>query len=161
MRQQKKPYLAKKLLHTSKSCVYNTRTLLDCRHICVGWLDSGVERLTQTPRVGKLVSEFPKPASLTARGLFHLASPMRFPSPLRSRDYGNPEDIVAARQAEAANKAKRDSEREANVLVAKRPVLTVRKGWAARKAIESLFARGAAVSGVQSPALPAMEVDPE
>lgn len=86
---------------------------------------------------------------------------MRFPSPLRSRDYGNPEDIVAARQAEVANKAKRDSEREANTPVARRPVLTVRKGWAARKAIESLFAGSGAVSAVLSPALPAMEVDPE
>lgn len=84
---------------------------------------------------------------------------MRFPSPLRSRDYGNPEDIVAARQAEAANKAKREA--EALVHAPRRRTLTVRKGWAARKAIESLFARGAAVSGVQSPALPAMEVDPE
>ena len=87
---------------------------------------------------------------------------MRFPSPLRSRDYGNPEDIVAARQAEAANKAKRAEIEEfaiKSVPVLRRPILTVRKDWSdARKAAEKLFtnfARRDAVSVGQSPALPA------
>lgn len=71
---------------------------------------------------------------------------MRFPAPLRSRDYGNPEDIVAARQAEAANKARRAAEDGANTPVATRPVLTVRKGWHARKAAEALFNFPAAAS---------------
>ena len=71
---------------------------------------------------------------------------MRFPAPLRSRDYGNPEDIVAARQAEAANKAKRAAEAEADTPVARRPVLTVRKGWHARKAADALFDFPAAAS---------------
>jgi hypothetical protein len=73
---------------------------------------------------------------------------MRFPAPLRSRDYGNPEDIVAARQAEAANKARRAAEAAANAPVAKRPTLTLKrdskadkvKRWSvAREAAEALF----------------------
>lgn len=71
---------------------------------------------------------------------------MRFPAPLRSRDYGNPEDVVAARQAEAANKARRVAEDGVNTPVATRPVLTVRKGWHARKAAEALFEIPAAAS---------------
>lgn len=86
---------------------------------------------------------------------------MKFPEPQESRAYGNPEDVYAAKQAAAANRAMRAAEAAANAPVATRRTLTVRKGWAARKAIESLFARGGAVSTVQSPALPAMEVDPE
>jgi hypothetical protein len=64
---------------------------------------------------------------------------MRFPRPLESRCYGNPEDVVSARQAEAANKARRAAEAAANAPAATRRTLTVRKGWAARKAIEALF----------------------
>jgi hypothetical protein len=64
---------------------------------------------------------------------------MRFPRPLESRCYGNPEDVVSARQAEAANKARREAEAAENAPTATRRTLTVRKGWAARKAIEALF----------------------
>jgi hypothetical protein len=60
--------------------------------------------------------------------------------------YGNPEDIVAARQAATANKEKRAAEAEANAPEATRPVLTVRKGWHARKAAEALFDIPAAAS---------------
>ena len=90
--------------------------------------------------MGKLVSRILQalPAEKLA-GLFVLLSAMRFPTPLRSRDYGNPEDIVAARQAEAANKAMREAEAAANAPVSRRPVLTVRKGWHARQAAEALF----------------------
>jgi hypothetical protein len=87
---------------------------------------------------------------------------MRFPAPLRSRDYGNPEDIVAARQAEAANKAKRAAEAETNAPVATRRTLTVRKGWHARKAAEALFdfpAGAGAVSAVPCPTPSAMRVE--
>jgi hypothetical protein len=71
---------------------------------------------------------------------------MRFPVPLESGDYGNPEQVAERRQAEAANKAKRAAEAAANAPVASRPVLTVRKGWHARKAAEALFDLPAAAS---------------
>jgi hypothetical protein len=60
--------------------------------------------------------------------------------------YGNPERVLEEKQAEAANRAKRAAEAEANTPVAARPVLTVRKGWHARKAAETLFQFPAAAS---------------
>jgi hypothetical protein len=64
---------------------------------------------------------------------------MKFPEPLESSAYGNPEDFYAAKQAQAARQAKRAIEKTANAPAPKRRTLTVRKGWAARKAIEALF----------------------
>jgi hypothetical protein len=64
---------------------------------------------------------------------------MKFPEPQESRAYGNPEDVIAARQEAAANRARRAAEASANAPPARRRTLTVRKGWAARKAAESLF----------------------
>jgi hypothetical protein len=64
---------------------------------------------------------------------------MKFPVAQESYRYGNPEDVLAQKQAEAANQAKRAIEKAANAPVPKRRTLTVRKGWAARKAIEALF----------------------
>ncbi|MDE1179485.1 hypothetical protein [Paraburkholderia sp.] len=58
--------------------------------------------------------------------------------------YGDPMEILAAKQAEAANKARRAIEAAANAPEVKRPTLTLkRKGeesWsAARRAAEDLF----------------------
>jgi hypothetical protein len=64
---------------------------------------------------------------------------MKFPEPLESDYYGDPMRVLEMKQAEAANQAKRAIEKAANGPVAKRRTLTVRKGWAARKAIEALF----------------------
>lgn len=78
---------------------------------------------------------------------------MRFPSPLESRMYGNPERIAEENQARAANAAKRAAENPP-----KRRTLHVREEWSeARKAAERLFdfARGGAVSADHAPALPA------
>jgi hypothetical protein len=71
-------------------------------------------------------------------GVFY-SLPMKFPVAQELRMYGNPEDVLAAKRAEAANKAKRAAKAAANAPVPKRRTLTVRKGWAARKAIEALF----------------------
>lgn len=64
---------------------------------------------------------------------------MKFPEPLESSAYGNPEDFYAAKQTQAARQAQRAAEAAANAPVVRRRTLTVRKGWAARKAIEALF----------------------
>jgi hypothetical protein len=65
---------------------------------------------------------------------------MKFPEPLESRMYGDPMEVCAARQAEAANRAKK----QALQAPAKRPTLTVKPqregGWSeARKQAEALF----------------------
>jgi hypothetical protein len=52
---------------------------------------------------------------------------MKFPVPLESRAYGNPEDIVSAQQTQKAR-------------AQKRRILTVKPGWSeARKRAEELF----------------------
>ncbi len=82
--------------------------------------------------MGKLASEFSKPCQLTLAGLFVLAVAMRFPEPLESYRYGNPEDVLAAKQAHEA----RQSERQR-----KAGTLRCKPGWsAARRAAEALFA---------------------
>jgi hypothetical protein len=65
---------------------------------------------------------------------------MKFPEPLESRMYGDPMEVCAARQAEAANRARK----EAMQAPAKRPAPIVkarRDGeWSeARKQAEALF----------------------
>jgi hypothetical protein len=82
--------------------------------------------------VVKLVPEFLQalPAEMLA-GLFVLLSAMRFPTPLESRMYGNPERVLEEKQAAQANAEKRAE---------KRRTLTVKAGWSeARKAAEALF----------------------
>jgi hypothetical protein len=57
---------------------------------------------------------------------------MRFPEPLESYRYGNPEDILSAKQTHEARKAER--QRKAGTLHCK-------AGWSkARQAAENLFA---------------------
>jgi len=88
--------------------------------------------------VGKFVSEFPSPARFAARGFFISGSAMRFPSPLESRMYGNPERVLEEKQAQQANEQKRAE---------KRRTLTVKPGWSeARKRAEELFDFPAAAS---------------
>lgn len=56
---------------------------------------------------------------------------MRFPVPLESHQYGNPERILEEKQAREANERKRAE---------KRQTLTVKAGWSkARHAAENLF----------------------
>jgi hypothetical protein len=63
---------------------------------------------------------------------------MRFPSPLESRMYGNPERVLEEKQAQQANEQKRAE---------KRRTLTVKPGWSeARKRAEELFDFPAAAS---------------
>jgi hypothetical protein len=64
---------------------------------------------------------------------------MRFPEPLESRMYGDPMEVVSARQAEAANRAKKAAQNPV-----KRPILTLKPRaegeWSeARKRAEALF----------------------
>lgn len=72
---------------------------------------------------------------------------------LPSYQYGDPMRVLEQKQAAEANAEKRG----------KRPVLHCKPGWSeARKRAEELFdfARGGAVSTVQSPALSAIESRP-
>lgn len=76
-------------------------------------------------------------------------------SALPSYQYGDPMKVLEQKQQQAANAGKRAE---------KRRTLTVKPGWSeARKRAEELFdfAGSGAVSAVLSPALPAMEVDPD
>jgi hypothetical protein len=107
--------------------------------------NSRVERLTYFPCEWLNSSKnFLSPAP-DRRGFF-ISAAMKFPEPQESRAYGNPEDVIAARQEAAANRARRAAETAANAPVPPRRTLTVRKGWAARKAIEALFDFPAAAS---------------
>jgi hypothetical protein len=58
---------------------------------------------------------------------------MKFPEPQESRMYGNPEDVLAAKQAQRANEQRREEAKP-------RRTLTVKAGWSeARKRAEELF----------------------
>ena len=64
---------------------------------------------------------------------------MKFPTPLESRMYGDPMEILSAKQSQAANQAKRQSQQPT-----KRPILTVKPRadgeWSeARRRAEALF----------------------
>jgi hypothetical protein len=78
---------------------------------------------------------------------------MRFPEPLEQRMYGNPEDILSAKQSQKAREEKR----------AERRTLHVKAGWSkARQAAEALFdspAGAGAVSAVPCPTPSAMRVE--
>ena len=68
---------------------------------------------------------------------------MKFPEPLESRMYGDPMEILSAKQAQAANLAKKQAQ-QANQTPAKRPILAVKPRadgeWSeARRRAEALF----------------------
>jgi hypothetical protein len=64
-------------------------------------------------------------------GFFISGPAMRFPTPLESRMYGNPERVLEEKQAAQANAEKRAE---------KRRTLTVTAGWSeARRRAEALF----------------------
>ena len=94
---------------------------------------------TKPQRAVKLALKFLKPCQPNRSRGFLLSAPMKFPEPLESRMYGDPMEILSAKQAQAANQARRQAQQPV-----KRPTLTAKPRadgeWSeARRRAEALF----------------------